>query len=142
MAQQSWYDPWKVIADPATLSLFPGFSGESSSLLSARPTLRGDEIPADFSIGVVFGQSGSGKSQLLQDIRADIAYRSAKVGGTGRHVDGGQGEVLALREALANERGKAVVSVVQDYLGGGEGAGLNRLSCVGLNKVGVLRGFS
>ncbi len=56
------------------------FLGKSDSIHVAPPqrvSLSGDKIPDEFSVGVVYGPSGSGKSQLLAEIRAEINNRNA-----------------------------------------------------------------
>lgn len=129
----SWYDPWSVDVDPATKLYFPSYSGSSAEAAPVRPKLHGANLEAlgDFSIGVIYGESGSGKSQLLMELRAALSKNGQAA------ADGGQAEMLSLRAALEDSRTKAVVSLVEESLGESAevGAGVDRLGSVGLNNI-------
>ena len=66
----SWWGQWRVRVDAATKRVDPQFDGTSASQTARAPCRRlcGQPLPTDFGIGVVIGSSGSGKTQLLQDL--------------------------------------------------------------------------
>ena len=135
-SHHSWWERWSVRTDEATRSISAEFNGESTheTVTPNRPTLSGDPIPKDFAIGVIYGCSASGKSQLLAEIRADInSGRDSNVKG----AQSSKEEIADLRAGLMFDRGQAIVSKIEEACDGKPRAGLERLGSVGINDVSV-----
>jgi len=101
---------------PATQLMSPGFDGTSKHMdaLIEPKLLDTSKLPKDFELAVVYGPSGSGKSSLLQDLAKYY----------------GQSNVSDQPSKFEFPKDMAICSHP-----GFKGESIDRLSCVGLNKV-------
>jgi ABC-type iron transport system FetAB ATPase subunit/GNAT superfamily N-acetyltransferase len=109
----SWHDSWTVQTDEYTRFVDTTFDGTSAdpAARSTPVTLTGDAPPEDFSIGVVLGPRGSGKSQFLKELRDRLG---------------------SVHTAEMEEFGRRTAVCSLPGLGG---AAIDRLGAVGLNKI-------
>eukprot|EP00928_Gymnodinium_smaydae_P056679 TRINITY_DN40011_c0_g1_i1.p1 TRINITY_DN40011_c0_g1~~TRINITY_DN40011_c0_g1_i1.p1 ORF type:complete len:864 (+),score=122.17 TRINITY_DN40011_c0_g1_i1:150-2594(+) len=110
----TWHASWTVPVTPATHHLDPDFDGHSAHRAAAVAPVGVDvsQLPDDFSLAVVFGPSGSGKSSLLQELAGHFGLFK------------GAPEIVEFPADMA------VCSHP-----GMNGESIDRLSCVGLNRV-------